>query len=591
MDVTDRKINASRDWLRAMQQTSVAVSQRSRTFSCVLDEQAAVHGDKTAIIESGAVTTFAALSKRANRYARFAIANGIQKGDCVALLASNSADYLAAWSGISATGATVALINTNLRGQALAHSFTAASAKAAFVSRELADAYLTSTAHLDSPLPVWITGLGADSIDADLDAIDGMPLSAGERRGVTLSDCGLYIYTSGTTGLPKAARVSHARIIEWATWFAGLMNTTPDDRMYDCLPMYHSVGGIVAPGSALVSGGSVVIREKFSARQFWDDIVSHDCTLFQYIGDLCRYLAASDPHPLERAHKLRICCGNGLGGDVWETFQNRFAIPRILEFYAATEGSFSLYNVEGKPGAIGRLSGLMAQKPPVALVKHDADTGLPLRGADGLCIRCRDGEIGEALGRLGKAGEGNRFEGYTNGGESDKKIVRDVFARGDRWFRTGDLMSRDAAGYFYFADRIGDTFRWKGENVSTLEVANALSTYPGVINATVYGVVVPGYDGRAGMAAVETTADFDIAGLFDHMAAHLPAYAVPMFIRIVAALATTGTFKPRKQELMAQGFDPAAANDFIFVADAKAGTYKVLTPELYRSLTADTAAA
>ena len=169
----------------------------------------------------------------------------------------------------------------------------------------------------------------------------------------------------------------------------------------------------------------------------------------------------------------------------------------------------------------------MAQKPPVVLVKHDLETGLPRRGADGLCIGCGDGEAGEALGRLGDTGESNRFEGYTNGGESDKKIVRDVFVRGDRWFRTGDLMSRDTAGYFYFADRIGDTFRWKGENVSALEVENALSAYPGVVNATVYGVLVPGHDGRAGMAAIKTTPDFDIAGLFHQMSAQLPAYAVP----------------------------------------------------------------
>lgn len=583
------RINASRDWLRAMQRTAAAVAQRSRTFARMLEEQAGAFGDHTAVIDPVGGMTYGQLSAQANRYAGFVVQNGIRAGDCVALLMPNGGDYIAAWSGISATGAVAALVNVNLRGKSLAHSLSVAAARAVIVADSLLEAYLSALPYLDSPPALWVRGdraPGAPSLDQALAQLDGSPIRDASGGRVTLDDRALLIFTSGTTGLPKAAKVSHARIIEWSAWFAGLLDTQPHDRMYDCLPLYHSVGGIVAPGSVLASGGSVLIREKFSARQFWDDVVDHDCTLFQYIGDLCRYLVSAPPHPRERTHRLRICCGNGLNREVWTRFQRRFAIPRVLEFYAATEGSFSLYNVEGKPGAIGRLTGMMARRPPLELVRFNAESGLPARGEDGLCIRCGDDEPGEALGRLGAGRESHRFEGYTSEAESERKVVRDVLAPADRWLRTGDLMRRDAEGYYYFVDRLGDTFRWKGENVSTLEVGNALSDYPGIVNATVYGVEVPGHDGRAGMAAIETDDSFKIAGLYRHLCDVLPVYAVPVFVRIVSAIATTETFKPRRQGLAGEGFDPGAVRDRLYVADPRATAYVALTTERYARLAA-----
>ena len=223
-------------------------------------------------------------------------------------------------------------------------------------------------------------------------------LADAERRTVTIADPALLIYTSGTTGLPKAAYVSHRRVLEWSFWFAGLMDFGPDDRMYDCLPLYHSVGGVVATGALLVRGGSVLIRDKFSAQRFWDDVADRGCTLVQYIGELCRYLVNAPQHPKERAHRLRLACGNGLQADIWEKFQQRFAIPRILEFYAATEGNFSLYNVEGKVGAIGRVPSFLAHRFPLRLVRFDAVAAAPVRDARGFCIRCATNEIGEAIG-------------------------------------------------------------------------------------------------------------------------------------------------------------------------------------------------
>jgi fatty-acyl-CoA synthase len=332
----------------------------------------------------------------------------------------------------------------------------------------------------------------------------------------------------------------------------------------------------------LAAGGSVVIAEKFSGSSFWHDVVRWDCTLFQYIGELCRYLLKAPASEFETQHRLRLVCGNGLRGDIWEAFQARFSIPQILEFYAATEGNFSLYNVEGKPGAIGRIPPLLAHRFPAAIVRIDPETATPLRDAEGLCAACSVGEAGEAIGRIGTADEaGGRFEGYTNAAESEKKILRDVFAKGDAWFRTGDLMKIDDGGFFHFVDRLGDTFRWKGENVATSEVNEAILECRGVIDASTYGVLVPGSDGRAGMAAIVTDDSFDIAGFSDHLSRKLPAYACPVFVRLCASLEATETFKQKKQDLMRAGFDPRNTSDALFFRDPKAGNFLPLDADQY----------
>ncbi len=576
--------SASADWLRALEYTAKATAKEDRVFGKVLDELALAYGDSAALIGRDNTLSFSALAATANRYARWALANGVGKGDCVALLMQNCPDYLAIWSGISRAGGVVALINVNLKGQALAHSLDIVSPRHVIVGASLAETYLSCASHRKTTGSLWMHGGATGEIAAIEDGaakFSGEPLGDTEAPPVTLADRALYIYTSGTTGLPKAANVSHRRVIEWSYWFAGLMDTKTDDRMYDCLPMYHSVGGVVAIGSVLVTGGSAVIREKFSASQFWDDVTETGCTLFQYIGELCRYLVRSPAAKNETAHRLRVCCGNGMRGDVWTAFQERFAIPRVLEFYAATEGSFSLYNVEGRPGAIGRLPGYMTHRAPFALVQFDPETGTPKRNAEGRCIACADYEAGEAIGRLPDSpkAEGNRFEGYTSSAESERKILRDVFKPGDAWFRTGDLMKRDSAGHYYFIDRIGDTFRWKGENVSTTEVENALLACPGITQVAVYGVDIPGEDGRAGMAAVVVEPHFTLDTLSEHIAAQLPPYARPVFVRVTESLAVTETFKQKKQILAVEGYDAARVRDPLWKLDPKTGRYAPLASQ------------
>jgi fatty-acyl-CoA synthase len=362
-----------------------------------------------------------------------------------------------------------------------------------------------------------------------------------------------------------------------------MMDTRASDRMYNCLPMYHSVGGVLATGAVLVGGGSVVIRDKFSARQFWHDVIRWDCTLFQYIGELCRYLVHTERAPHETEHGIRLACGNGLRPDVWNDFTTRFRIPRILEFYASTEGNVSMFNVEGKPGAVGRTPAFLAHRFPAALVRFDVARDEPVRNEAGFCVRCAPNEVGEAIGKVleGPSSAGRRFEGYTSEEDSESKILRGVFEPGDAWFRTGDLMRQDADGYFYFVDRIGDTFRWKGENVATSEVAEAICAFPAVKEASVYGVAIPGTDGRAGMAALVADAGLDLAALRAHLVRRLPEYARPLFLRLRNAMDVTATFKHTKSELVRQGYDPAGTGDAMYVDDPDRHAFVRLDQTLY----------
>lgn len=574
-----RAPSASKIWLKAIELTARIETLPGRLFADVVDDWARRQPDRVALVTDDASLDYDGLSKRINRYARWALSVGVAKGDTVGLIMPNGIDYVAAWLGISRVGGVVALINTKLVGQSLAHCLDVAKPSHIIVAHELSETLESATPHLKTDAKVWTHGdaRGKRAIDVALAALDDGPLSPEERGGVTIDDRALLIYTSGTTGLPKAASISHRRILNWGFWFAGLTGATLQDRLYDCLPLFHSVGGIVAPCSMLAAGGSVVIAEKFSVSNFWPDIVRYDCTLFQYIGELCRYLLKAPPSEYENRHRLRLVCGNGLRGDIWKDFQSRFAIPRILEFYAATEGNFSLFNVEGQPGAIGRIPPLLAHRFPAGLVKLDPDSGAPLRNDEGLCIACARGEAGEAIGRIGKADEGGgRFEGYTDAGETEKKILRDVFAEGDAWFRTGDLMRLDDKGFFHFVDRIGDTFRWKGENVATSEVNDAVRDFTGVVDATTYGVTIPGTDGRAGMSAIVVNEGFDIEALPAHLAQRLPVYARPVFIRISRELDATETFKQKKGELARESFDPGAIKDPMFMLEPKSGAYVAL---------------
>ena len=551
------------------------------TFPGLIEQLGETFADREALIGEHDFVTYAELRRRCRHFAHWTRAQGLAEGAVVCLLMRNSPDYAATWLGISGTGAIAGLLNTNLRGQALAHAIRVAGPAHLIADPDLAEGVDEIRASLPEACRFWIAGpSGAGRAGWDVlgrHAGPGAAHAPASPGPASNRQTALLVYTSGTTGLPKAARISHYRVLEWSLWFAGLIDARADDRLYDCLPMYHSTGGIVAIGAMLVRGGAVVLRERFSATRFWTDVAELGSTLFLYIGELCRYLLAAPQEGPAPDHHLRLCMGNGLRGDIWERFAQRFRVPRILEFYASTEGNVSLYNVEGRPGAIGRFPPILAQRFPVALIRCDPDDGTPLRGPDGRCLRCLPGEAGEAIGKIAKSqGDPGAFEGYTDGAATEAKVLRDVFAAGDAWYRTGDLMRQDAGGFFFFVDRLGDTFRWKGENVSTTQVGEVICACTGVREAVVYGVAVPGTDGRAGMAAITIGPGFSLTALHAHLAASLPDYARPLFLRICAALETTGTFKPLKARLAREGWDRRVVSDPLYVASAEAGGFVTL---------------
>ncbi len=547
--------------------------------------------DAPAILHEERIVSYRMLNDGANRYARWALEQGVAKGDVVGLLMENRPEYVMAWLGLMKVGGIAALINTHLVGAPLGHCVGLADAKHMILHDRLAPNLKKVFDTLDNKPVLWVTGseladekrVGAEDLDAALAAQSDAPMGPDSRKHILCRDKALYIYTSGTTGMPKAANISHMRFLHIMMAFQGAVNAGPSDRMYDVLPLYHSSGGICALGPVFLGGGSVVVREKFSATEFWTDCAHYQPTLFQYIGELCRYLLNTELHPKEREHALRIAIGNGLRPEIWPKFKERFRIPCIMEFYGATEGNVGMINYSGQIGAVGRVPWYARQVQKVRLVRYDVEKQAPIRGNDGFCIETENGEAGEAIGKIDQSTARARFDGYTKKASTEKKILRNVFAKDDHWFRTNDLMRRDKYGYLYFVDRTGDSFRWKAENVSTSEVAEAISSFSGIAEANVYGVKVPGWEGKAGMAALKTGQNFDLEAFAAHLKKNLPAYAQPVFLRFRKTIAATSTFKQRKIELQAEGFDPEKISEPLYARD-DSGNYAALTPALYADI-------
>jgi fatty-acyl-CoA synthase len=577
------KAKLQREWrfLRGLNRTLRRVKSISKESSNLIcdDIQAAVdaYRDRPAITFEGRTVTYAELDAMANRYAHWAKGLNLRRGQTVALFMPNRLEYLAVWYGLSKVGVVTALINNQLSGLPLAHCLNISGAAHVIVDPETSPVFELAKALIEKPPQQWILGPahgGQRDLVQALKSCSQLPPDRSVREDMKAGDTALLIFTSGTTGMPKAARITHMRAQLYMRGFAGSTGAKPSDRIYVALPLYHATGGLCAMGAALLNGGSIVLRRKFSASHFWPEVVAEGCTMFVYIGELCRYLVNHEEVAEETRHKIRLAFGNGLRPDIWPVMKQRFRIPEILEFYGSTEGNVSLFNFDGREGAIGRAPKWLRNRFNVRVVQFDVEQEKVVRGTDGFCIECGPGQIGECIGRIGGDARAE-FSGYLDRQASEKKVLRDVFEKGDAWFATGDLMRMDADGYLYFVDRIGDTFRWKGENVSTNEVAERLQACPGVAQATVYGVAVEGSDGRAGMAALVVDPEFDIKLLGEHVARELPSYAQPLFVRILPAIDTTGTFKVRKMDLVADGYDPGKIRGPLYFHDPKRGYVKV----------------
>ncbi len=545
------------------------------------------HGDNIAIIFEGADLTYRTLEERANKFANWAISQGLRQGDCAALFMENCADYIAFWLGMTKIGVRTALINNQLKGHSLAHCIDIAEAKLLVMNSNQISLYETATDDLKSTPEVWVLGEANEfynDLDGALEPVSALRPDKSRRKGVSGRDVALYIYTSGTTGLPKAARMTHARCQSMMRSLAVPTKMGPSDRVFLTLPLYHATGGLVGVGSALTTGAALILERKFSASSFWKSATEQGATAFVYIGEMCRYIMNAPVSEYERRHSIVKCFGNGLRGDVWRAMTDRTGIKRVYEFYGATEGNVSLINLDSKVGAIGRIPPILKKTVTTRFIRVDLNDETPLRGEDGFCMPVEPNEPGEAIGLISAQVARTRFEGYRDKEQNKSKILNDVFEAGDTYFRTGDLMRLDEDGYIYFVDRMGDTFRWKAENASTNEVSEVLSQVKGVELANVYGVAVTGHEGKAGMAALTVTDDFSLEAVWRAVSAELPEYARPVFLRIRRAVETTGTFKFVKTELVAQGYDPAKIDEPLYVADVGTDQYILLTPQTHSEI-------
>ncbi|GAB5451706.1 MAG: long-chain-acyl-CoA synthetase [Halioglobus sp.] len=557
-------------------------------FGARVEQTTARYPERTAVIFEGKSCTWRELNAQANRYASVLRELGLGRGDAVSLLMENRIEFLAAIIAMNKLGIIGALINTNLTGRSLSHCISITESKACIVGEERieaidgvrGDASLSDVAHYlfvpdagEQACPDWAQ-------DLDKSAAEANSANPPETAQNTLADRALYIYTSGTTGLPKAAVISNRRfhLTSALSYKAGL-KCSEQDRIYLCLPMYHGTGLFLGVGAAFATGASLFLRRKFSASNFLAEAREHNTNCFVYIGEVCRYLLHTDEQSGDADSPLSRMMGNGLRPDVWMSFKSRFGIQRVAEFYGSSEGNIGFVNMLNKDCTVGMTS------LPLALVKYDVDSDEILRDAAGRCIKVSDGEPGLLLGKITEKTEKTEFEGYSSSEETEKKILRGAFEDGDAWFNTGDLMKTIDVGFalgiphYQFVDRVGDTFRWKSENVSTNEVGEIINGHPHIQLCNVYGVEIPGTDGRAGMAAVvlrNDVAELDTASFSRFVSDQLPPYARPVFLRIQPEIGTTTTFKMVKGDLRKEGYDLDQVEDPIYVMKPGASEYERL---------------
>lgn len=522
--------------------TGLLATPGSKTsIGTVFQDRAARYGDRIFIRFGDQKITYREANETANRYAAVLADRGVRRGHVVGIMLRNSPEAVLMMLAVVKCGAVAGMLNHHQRGEVLAHSVGLLNATVVVAESDLVEPIVDSGAEVADLVTIEnLVGLAADKPA-------GNPPSAAQ---VQARDPAFYIFTSGTTGHPKASVMTHHRWLRALAAFGGLaLRLRGDDTLYCPLPLYHNNALTVALSSVINAGGTLALGKSFSASRFWDEVRQMEATAFIYIGEVCRYLLNQPAKDTDRAHKIRVVAGNGLRPEIWEEFTRRFGIRRVAEFYAASEGNTAFINIFNIPGSTG------INPMPLAYVEYDPETGEPVRGDDGRVRRVPSGQPGLLISPVTRLAP---FDGYTDAGASEKKLVRNAFKKGDVWFNTGDVMNPQGMGHAAFADRLGDTFRWKGENVATTQVEAALAADPAIEECTVFGVEVPDTGGRAGMVAIKLRdgATFDGRALADLLHRSLPAYAVPLFVRLVESLETTTTFKSRKVELRNQAYGP-----------------------------------
>jgi fatty-acyl-CoA synthase len=522
----------------------------------VFAERAARFGDRVFVRFGEQQLTYREANATANRYAAVLAARGVGRGDVVGIMLRNSPNAVLMMLAVVKCGAVAGMLNYHQRGDVLAHSLGLLDAKVLVVESDLIDAVDECGGAGVAPMTIE---------EMERLAATAPTTNPAAASAVLAKDTAFYIFTSGTTGHPKASVMTHRRWLSALAAFGGLgLRLKGSDTLYSCLPLYHNNALTVAVGSVINSGATLALGKSFSASRFWDEVIASDATAFIYIGEVCRYLLNQPAKPTDRAHKVRVIAGNGLRPEIWDEFTARFGIERVCEFYAASEGNTAFINIFNVPRSTG------IAPMPLAYVQYDPDTGEPLRGEDGRVQRVPAGEPGLLLSPVNRL---QPFDGYTDPSASEKKLVRNAFREGDCWFNTGDVMSPQGMGHAAFVDRLGDTFRWKGENVATTQVERALAADKSVEECAVFGVEIPRTGGRAGMAAVKLRDDceFDGKAIAHTVFDQLPAYALPLFIRVVDSMEHTTTFKSRKVDLREQAYGPGVEDPLYVLAGRDEG--------------------
>lgn len=550
-----------------------------------------INPNGAAVLYRDTQLTYTQFNAWANRIADYLLSIGLKKGDTVAVDIENRPELLAVVVGCAKIGVCNAMINTSQKGRVLVHSYNLVKPKAAFVGEERREKveevrdqlelpddgfyWLSDQDTLEDPgeEPAGYTNLAKVIRDCSSENPDTV-------NHIYMKDPLFYIYTSGTTGLPKAVVFNHGR---WWKAFGGFgftaVRLNKHDRMYSTLPLYHATGMVICWASAIAAGAGFVVARKFSATRFWDDIRHYDCTAFGYVGELCRYLYEQPEKPNDRDNKVHTIVGNGLRPNIWKEFKERFGIERVVELYASSEGNVAFTNVFNFDNTVG------FSPVDYAIVRFDQENEEPIRGKDGFMTPVKKGESGLLLGKIT---DETPFDGYTDKEKTEKSIVRDVFEKGDAYFNTGDMMRDIGYRHAQFVDRLGDTFRWKGENVSTTEVEQIMDGADGVTETVVYGVEIPGTNGRAGMACARLDTDaesFDWQNLANYLKQELPPYAIPIFIRVTTSpMQTTGTFKHQKTDLKKEGYDLSQQNDPVYAWLPGEDYYQPFTPEKQKAV-------
>lgn len=524
----------------------------------------------------------------ANQISHLLTTQGVKSGDVVSLMMENRTETLACVLAITKLGAIVSMINTTQRDDVLLHSFTTVKPSVIIIGEECITAYQNIREripdHTTAPHLYMADGSKNQApngfINLDEACKSQSKANPDTTAKVQMKQAAYYIFTSGTTGLPKASILTHFRWVKAMGAFGlSAFRLKPNDIFYVCLPLYHNNALTVSWASVVGAGSTMVLARKFSASRFWDDCRHYSVTACCYIGELCRYLLNQPEKNTDRNHSLRVMGGNGLRPDIWMKFKSRFGIPHIMELYGASECNIAFVNALNLDMTAGYC--------PLSfdVIKYDIENDTPILNNKGFMQPVAKGETGLLIGEVTVR---SPYEGYTNTSANKGKLLENVFKIGDRYFHSGDLVQRQGYGHVAFVDRLGDTFRWKGENVATTEVEEVTNQFKQITESVVYGVKIPNTDGRAGMAAITLHPQYsqlDVKNFTQHIKDKLPSYAVPLFIRIRQEQEITGTFKHKKNTLKEEGFDISLINEPVFVLNNQTNEYEIMTTDYLKKLT------